>query len=80
VLVHNPLFTVEEWQLSSGARAQLQSRRMQIIACVNGKLRVADGNAAVDLSPGQFCLVPACLERTKIFADAAASLLRAEAN
>lgn len=79
-LVRDPLFTVEGLQISAGAKVQLQPRRMQIIADLTGKLRVMDGSTAVELLPGQFCLVPACLERVEVFAETSGSLLRAEAN
>jgi mannose-6-phosphate isomerase len=79
-LVRDPLFAVEALQISAGAKVQLQPRRMQIIAGLTGRLRVTDGGAAVELLPGQFCLVPACSERAEVLADSSGSLLRAEAN
>jgi hypothetical protein len=38
------------------------------------------GSTAVKLSAGQFCLIPASLQRTGILAKSDATLLRVEAN
>jgi mannose-6-phosphate isomerase len=78
--VQDGLFTVERWQVSSGSSISLPPKRMQIIACTGGTLRVAEDDTTVSRSSGQFCLIPACLERAKVIADTACSLLRAEAN
>ena len=77
VLVANPLFNVEQWSLAEGARPVLEPRRMQIIACLTGKFSVAHRRETVELSPGQFCLVPACLDRVELRPTGAASLLQA---
>jgi mannose-6-phosphate isomerase len=79
-LVHDPLFSVEAIWMAAGAKTQLAPQTMHIIAVLSGKLRVTGGNIVAELSPGQFCLVPACLERAEIFAGTATSLLCAEAN
>jgi mannose-6-phosphate isomerase len=78
VLVRDPLFTVEEVIMRAGTLA-LKPRTMQIIACLSGRLRLTDDEAEVELSSGQFCLVPACLENVATRALTAASFLRTEA-
>ena len=78
-LVRDPLFTVEAVQLRAGATAPLQPRQMQILACLDGTLRVLDWHATVGLSPGQFCLVPSCLDHVKVSADNEATFLRVNA-
>jgi mannose-6-phosphate isomerase len=79
-LVNDPLFNVEALEMKSGASLNLKSRKLQIVAAVRGRLAIQNGPVSVELSAGQFCLVPASLERAKVLAKAEASLLRVEAN
>jgi mannose-6-phosphate isomerase len=79
-LVNSPLFNVETRKLNSGGGGSLKPNKMQIIAVTNGEAEVTDGSTAVTLSAGQFCLVPAGLERTEVRAKSDAELLRVEAN
>ena len=79
-LVNDPLFNVEAWRMNAGAGVSLKPRTLQIIAGLSGRLEIQSGSASVKLSAGQFCLVPACLERTELRAKAGAALLRVEAN
>lgn len=60
-LAHDPLFTVEQWQLAAGASTPLPPRRMQIIMCARGAGGIECGGERVELSAGGFCLVPASL-------------------
>jgi len=78
-LVNDPLFKVEAWRMNAGAGVSLKPRALQIIAGLNGRLEIQSGPASVKLSAGQFCLVPACLERTEITAQADAGWLLTEA-
>ena len=79
-LVRDPLFKVEAWRMNAGAGVSLKPRTLQIIAGLSGRLEIQSGSASVKLSAGQFCLVPACLERTEITAksDAAGLLTGAD--
>jgi mannose-6-phosphate isomerase len=79
-LVNDPLFNVEALEMKSGASLNLKPRKLQIVAAVRGRLEIQSGSVSVELSAGQFCLVPASLKRTKVLAQAEASLLRVEAN
>ena len=79
-LVNDPLFNVEAWKLDSGANGWLKPKKLQIVAVTNGKIEISSGSTSVDLSAGQFSLIPASLERTEIIAKADAALLRVEAN
>jgi mannose-6-phosphate isomerase len=80
VLVKDSLFNVETWKLDSGAADFLAPKKLQIVAVTNGEVEVKGGGSAATLSAGQFCLVPASLERTEILAKSNATLLRVEAN
>jgi mannose-6-phosphate isomerase len=77
-LVRHALFDAEAWRMISGAGGLLKSRTLQIVAVLNGQLEIKSGSTSVSLAAGQFCLIPACLERTEISAKAKATLLRVE--
>jgi mannose-6-phosphate isomerase len=79
-LVTDPLFNVETWKLEALATGFLQPKKLQIVAVTAGSLEVAANGVAVNLSAGQFCLIPAALEQTKVSPKSTASLLRVEAN
>jgi mannose-6-phosphate isomerase len=79
-LVRDPLFNVEHLEIKSGASVKLKPRKLQIVAAVRGELEVSSDSAPVKLSAGQFCLIPASLERTEILAKSDAGFLQVEAN
>ena len=80
LLVNDPLFNVEAWEMNSGAGSLLKPKVLQIVAVTDGQLEIQAGSTAVNLSAGQFCLVPASLERTEMLAKSDAVFLRVEAN
>jgi hypothetical protein len=51
-----------------------------MVAAVYGRIEIKSGSETVDLSAGQFCLIPAGLTRAEILAKSDAALLRVEAN
>jgi mannose-6-phosphate isomerase len=79
-LVCDPLFSVEHSEVKSGAIAKLKEQKLQIVAAVSGQIEIKSGSEAVSLCAGQFCLIPASLERTEILAKSDAAILRVEAN
>jgi mannose-6-phosphate isomerase len=79
-LVNNPLFNVETWKLNSGVSGLLKPKKLQIIAVTSGEIEIKSSATAMELSAGQFSLIPASLERTEILAKSDAELLRVEAN
>ena len=79
-LVNNPLFNVETWKLNSGASGLLKPKKLQIIAATAGEIEIKSGTMAVNMSAGQFSLIPASLERTEVLANSTAALLHVEAN
>jgi mannose-6-phosphate isomerase class I len=58
----------------------LQPKKLQIVAVTGGEIEIKNGATTVNLSAGQFCLVPASLERTQILAKSDVGLLRVGAN
>jgi mannose-6-phosphate isomerase len=77
-LVRNPLFRVEVSEAAAGASVPLQPTRLQIVALLAGEARVSDGAITVLLSPGQFCLIPACLAQAFLQPTFPSSFLRVE--
>jgi mannose-6-phosphate isomerase class I len=80
LLVEDPLFNVEAWKLDSAAVTALAPKKLQIVAVTAGAVEIKSGPTLVNLPAGQFCLVPASLERTEISSKVGATLLRVEAN
>ena len=78
-LVKDPLFNVEAVEMKNGARLDLKPRKLQIIATVRGQVEIKSGSTSVNLASGQFCLIPACLERVEVLAKSDAAWLRVEA-
>jgi mannose-6-phosphate isomerase len=79
-LVNDPLFGIEVLEMRTGVGLNLKPRKLQIVAVVSGRLVLKSDSTSVNLAAGQFCLVPACLDQTKISAKSDATLLRVEAN
>ena len=80
LLVHDKLFNVDNLEMKTGAIAKLKAQKLQIVAAVSGQVEIESNSEAVNLSAGQFCLIPASLERTEILAKSDAAWLRVEAN
>jgi mannose-6-phosphate isomerase len=78
-LVCDPLFNVEAVEMKTGTSLNLKPCKLQIVATVRGQLEIKSGSVSVNLAAGQFCLVPACLERTEVLAKSGVTLLRVEA-
>ncbi|TAL05291.1 MAG: mannose-6-phosphate isomerase [Verrucomicrobia bacterium] len=80
-LVEHELFAVELVELKSPAVLSSSKPQMQIISLVGGKARVSspDGDEAIELTAGQFCLVPAALQKTDVSASAGCRFLRVTA-
>ena len=79
-IVRDPLFNVDCLELNARARVALAGKKLQILGVVRGSLTVHSDADAITLAAGQFCLLPAELERTELLASADTSLLRVEAN
>jgi mannose-6-phosphate isomerase len=80
LLVRDKLFNVEHWEMNNGAATKLKEQKLQIVAAVRGELEVRSDSVPLELSAGQFCLVPASLAWTEILAKSDAAWLRVEAN
>ncbi len=79
-LARDPLFNVEHLEMKTGAVPKLKERKLQIVAVTSGGIEIKSGSENMNLTAGQFCLIPASLERTEILAKSDAAFLRVEAN
>jgi mannose-6-phosphate isomerase len=79
-LVQDPLFNVEAWTIQAGTAAELGRAKLQIVAVTSGTVEVKSGANSLELTPGAFCLIPACLEQTDLSARSQAAVLRVEAH
>jgi mannose-6-phosphate isomerase len=61
LLVRHKLFEVQKWNLAAPREISLQGK-FAIVCCLSGSFRCGDA----DLSPGEFCLVPASLTDRKL--------------
>lgn len=77
-LVDDPLFMANGCLVKRGQRFHLRIQTPQIIGVVRGRLRVGQGEEAVTLSAGHFCLVPAAVGRVAMTAETQVEYLLAE--
>jgi mannose-6-phosphate isomerase len=80
LLVRDRLFNVENLEMKAGAVAKLKEQKLKIVAAVSGQIQIKSNSETVSLPAGQFCLIPASLERAEILAKSYAAVLRVEAN
>jgi mannose-6-phosphate isomerase len=85
ILVADPLFLalelhvqIPEFKMNSSQKSQ----KTAILALVKGAATITDGKSktSVDLKPGQFCLLPACLRNVEVKAQPQTTFLCVEAN
>jgi mannose-6-phosphate isomerase len=74
-LVGDPLFEINEFQMTAGADTTVDSDRAWIVAVVKGKLLVGGNSTQVALTPGEFCLVPAVVKSASLRAESDATFL-----
>ena len=81
-LVEDPLFVIQEMVFETAGSVPLAGQYLRIIAVVRGAATVVGGDAktTVELKPGGFCLVPACLKGVEIRAKPQTAFLCVEPN
>lgn len=79
-LLDDPLFRVDACQVKRGKRFYLSSESVQIVGIVRGKLTATHGGSTLVLKPGDFCLLPACLDRTALTAEVQTEFLHIQPN
>ncbi|MEY2409998.1 MAG: mannose-6-phosphate isomerase [Verrucomicrobiota bacterium] len=79
LLVEHPLFHVDAVRVKRGERFHLRSGVVQILGIVSGRLQVTFNEHELELKPGDFCLLPACLGRVSFQAHNAVEYLHVQA-
>jgi len=81
-LVQDPLFNVHEMVVETSEYILMREQQMRIIAVVKGVVTVTSdgGKPAVELLPGQFCLIPASLKTVELATKPNTTFLCVEAN
>ena len=74
-LVNDPLFNVETVEMKSGTGLNLKLCKLQIVAAVHGRLEIQSGRVSLNVSAGNFCLIPASLGLTTVSAKSDATWL-----
>ena len=77
-LVDDPLFRANSWRVKRGQRFHVSNKLPQIFGILHGRLVLSANGVEVTVSPGQFCLVPASLERIAVQAETMVELLHVE--
>jgi mannose-6-phosphate isomerase len=77
-LVSDPLFTVDAFQVRRRERFHVRCPAPLVLGVVRGRLRLSHAETEVSLRDGQFCLVPACLERFGVCAETRTTFLQAQ--
>ncbi|MCF7709269.1 MAG: class I mannose-6-phosphate isomerase [Verrucomicrobia bacterium] len=65
-LVDNPVFSVESINVKRGQRFYLRCPTALILGVVSGELQLEYEAGEVQARPGEFCLIPACMERVAV--------------
>jgi mannose-6-phosphate isomerase len=78
-LVHDALFDVVETKLSIGTTLNTRLNQLQIITVLEGNVLISDSRTQIDLSPGGFCMISACLPQYSLLAESNATLLQVKA-
>jgi len=79
LLVEDPLFTVELYEIAAGSRVPLVPKRMQVVAAIGGQIEVDADGTKIGLSAGGFSLIPASVPQASVLAETASTFLRIEA-
>jgi mannose-6-phosphate isomerase len=74
-LVDCPLFKVDIQHAGEGETVQFEAGKLHIIGLLNGRAAVSDGSESVEINSGEFCLVPAELERSEASFKSASAFL-----
>ena len=76
-LVDCPYFSVHEHEWMHRDVLELASGRATVLGVVSGKVTIRSGATLLELNPGQFSLVPGCLESVSLEASGPARLVSA---
>jgi len=78
LLVDHELFKVETISARAPKGLSLNEPKLRILGMVAGKACVKGGEEPVELTPGQFCLIPACVNCAELSLSGGSILLNVE--
>ena len=79
LLVEDPLFAVDLYEIAAGHSVALAPKRMQIVAAITGQIDLDAGGTKIRFSAGGFSLIPASVPQAGVVAETASTFLRIEA-
>ena len=79
LLVDDPLFRIDAFEVQSAGSMLLRKPRLRIIGLLNGRLIATADKHSVELLPGQFCLLPASLKAVELRAATTSTFLQVQA-
>ncbi len=74
-LAKHPLFSVDAFRALSKEPISFRQQKLKIVGALENKIGVEGGGTSVPLSPGEFCLIPACINDAKIETEIGSSFL-----
>jgi mannose-6-phosphate isomerase len=77
-LISDPLFTVDAYQVRRNERFYIRCPFPVILGIIRGRLLLRYGETELRLHAGEFCLVPACLDRMAVVAETRTTYLQAQ--
>ncbi|MDB6112509.1 MAG: Mannose-6-phosphate isomerase [Pedosphaera sp.] len=77
-LVDDPLFRADACQVKRGQRFHIRSEGAQVLGLVRGRLEITHGETKLELSAGQFALLPASLGRVTLTAETQVEFLHVQ--
>ena len=77
-LAKNALFKVDQFQSSSPETLVFKQSRLRIIGQVENQIKISDGTTNLEIQPGQFTLIPACVQSLKLDSEPGSNFLVVE--
>lgn len=78
-LVRDPLFSANHFRALSKESLIFRQPHLRIVAVIENKVTVADGSSSLELTAGEFCLVPACVQVLDLQCEIGSSFMLVEA-
>ena len=79
LLVEDPLFAVDLYEIAAAKRVPLSPKRTQVVAVISGKIDLEVDGTRIRLGAGGFSLIPASVPQASVVAETVSTFLRIEA-
>jgi mannose-6-phosphate isomerase len=74
-LAKHPLFSVDAFRALSKETIAFKQPRLKIVGALDNRVVIGGAEVSVELQPGEFCLIPACVANAEIRAEIGSSFL-----